>query len=160
MSGYILSRGKADDKIHIIRLHFCFVGGTAPDNSAAYFTAVRQDIPPFGVRGRPQGAKQSAAGIGAVPGENIHMDRPKAEGTMVAGSISQWLHPSPAMTADKALVVFGKAFGFHAVPFFAPCAFRGCLRTPRLLAHSAVACAFSVACTFCIFPSWELFVHG
>ena len=76
--------GELDDQVHIVGLHLGFVGGFVSYLSAAFVATVVNDVAAARVGIDVIGAKNAAAGIGAVTRENIHVQRAEAKGTMVA----------------------------------------------------------------------------
>ena len=94
---------------------FCLVSGAVSMDLAAFLALVQDHVAFFGVRLNADRLHLTLAGVGAVSGIDIHVERPEAEGTMVSGGISQRLNLPSAMGADKAVVVFGKAFLFHVI---------------------------------------------
>ena len=60
------------------------MGSLVADDGTAFIAAVDDDISLFGVGLRPYRAENSAAVIRPVAGIDIHMERAKAEGTMIA----------------------------------------------------------------------------
>ena len=80
---------------------------------AASLTAMHDDIALARVDLDAYGLKCAPAQRGSVPRIDVKMKRPKAEGAMVARAVAKRLDLASAMRADKALIVFGKAFLFH-----------------------------------------------
>ena len=80
---------------------------------AAGLTAMHDDVALARVDLDAYGLKRAAARGGSVPRVNIKVKRPKAEGAMVARAVAKRLDLASAKRADKALIVFGKAFLFH-----------------------------------------------
>ena len=76
--------GKLDDKVGIVWLGLCLVGCLVADDGTAFIATVDDDISLFGVGLCPYRAENSAAVIRPVAGVDIHMERAKAEGTMIA----------------------------------------------------------------------------
>ena len=64
---------------------------------------------------RADGLKLSAAGIRPVAGVDVHVQRPQAKRTMIAGGIAQGLYFLSAIGADESAVVLRKSFRFHFV---------------------------------------------
>ena len=90
------------------------IGGAAAGNGAADGAAVDDDEPPAGVRLGADRLHQPAAGVGAVAGVDVHVERPEAERAMVARGVAERGDLAAAMRADETAVVFGKPFLFHA----------------------------------------------
>jgi hypothetical protein len=65
----------------------------------------------FGIGLGSDGAKRTATGIGAISRKDIHMERPQAMRTVVAGGIAQRGNLLAAVDADKSRIVFGKSLG-------------------------------------------------
>lgn len=105
--------GQTDDEIHVVRLDGGFVGGAIADDGAATFTAMNENVAAAGIGFCPYGAEQAATGVGAVAGENIHVHRPQAKGTVIAGGVTEREYLPSAMAADKAAVIFLKTLGLH-----------------------------------------------
>ena len=76
--------GKLDDKFGIVGLGLCLVGCLVADDGTAFIATVDDDISLFVVWLCPYRAENSAAVIRPVAGVDIHMERAKAEGTMIA----------------------------------------------------------------------------
>ena len=86
------------------------MSGAATADLAAFGAAVDDDVTLAGVGLGADGLQQAAAFIGAVAGVDVHVDGPQAEWAMVTGGIAKGLDLSAAVGADKAAVVFCKAF--------------------------------------------------
>ena len=56
-----------------------------------------------------------AAGIGAVAGVDIDVQRAKATRAMIAGAVAQGLDGQTAIFAYKGIVIFRKSFLFHKI---------------------------------------------
>ena len=113
-----LSPGRQpNDQHQIVGLYLGLVGGAATADLPAFDAFGDDDIPLLGIGLGRNGLQISPAGVGAVAGIDIHVPRPEAEGTVVAGGVAQRLDLFAAMDADKAVVQLGKAFLFHVVSF-------------------------------------------
>lgn len=65
--------GQLYDQIHIVGLHLCLVGGFVANLGTAFVAAVVNDVAALGVGINVIRAENTAAGIGAVAGENIYV---------------------------------------------------------------------------------------
>jgi len=83
------SRGQLNNEINIVGLHLCLVGGAVSDDGATLFATVSDDVSAAQVGLGAYGAKNTSAGILSVAGENIHVKRGKAKGTMVARGVAE-----------------------------------------------------------------------
>ena len=93
------------------------MGGAATADLPAFGAFRDDDIAFLGIGLGGDGLQIPPAGVGAVAGIDIHVPRPEAEGTVVAGGVAQGLDLFAAMDADKAVVQLGKAFLFHGMSF-------------------------------------------
>ena len=107
------SGGEADEQPNAVRLGFCFVGGSVAVDFSAFGALVQNHVTLFGIGFYSDGLHLPAAGVGTVSRIDVHVERPEAEGAMVAGGIAQRKHLLAAMGTNKSVVVFGKAFLFH-----------------------------------------------
>ena len=110
-------RRQPNDEHQVVGLHLGLVGGTATADLSAFGAFGDDDIALLGIGLCGDGLQIPSAGIGAVAGVDVHVPRPEAEGTVVAGGVAQGLDLFAAMDADKAVVQLGKAFLFHVVSF-------------------------------------------
>ena len=106
--------GELDDEIDVIGLYFGFVGSFIAADLSAFIAFMNDDITFFGVRLRFDRTQDATAGIGAVAGVDIYVERAKTARTMVAGAVSERLDFKSAVFADKGIVVFGESFLFHS----------------------------------------------
>ena len=81
---------------------------------AALSTAVYDYIPLSWVGNCRHRLHKSATFVSSVTGVYINVDRPEAEGAMVARAFSERLYLSAAILTDKSAVIFGKSFYFHS----------------------------------------------
>ena len=113
-----LSPGRQPNEQHqIVGLYLGLVGGAATADLAAFLALGDDDIALLGIGLGGDGLQIATARIGAVTGIDVHVPRPEAEGTVVAGGVAQGLDLFAAMDADKAVVQLGKAFLFHGMSF-------------------------------------------
>lgn len=98
--------GKLDDKVKVVGLVFRLVGCLVPFDFTAFGTAVDYDITLFGIGDTADGLHGCTAFVCPVPRVHIHVKRPKTDGTMVAGCVSQRLDFCPAVGTNKAVIVF------------------------------------------------------
>ena len=110
-------RRQPNDEHQVVGLHLGLVGGAATADLAAFLALGDDDIALLGIGLSGDGLQIATARIGAVTGVDVHVPRPEAEGTVVAGGVAQGLDLLPTMDADKAVVQLGKAFLFHVVSF-------------------------------------------
>ena len=87
--------------------------GAISVNFSARLALVENDVALFRVRLDADGLHLSAAGICPVAGVDIYVQRPKAEGAVIARGVAKGLDLLAAMLADKAVVVFGESFLLH-----------------------------------------------
>ena len=66
------------------------------------------------------GVQDTAAVRRAVAGIDVDVEGAETVGAVVAGRIAERRHLTSAIFADKAAVVFCKAFDFHKAQFFPP----------------------------------------
>ncbi len=92
--------------IDIVRLYFCLMGSFVALYLSAFCTAVNNDISLFWVCNTADRLHRCAAFVGTVAGIDINVQRPETHGTVVTGGISQRLYFSPAMSTDKAVIIF------------------------------------------------------
>ena len=114
----ILSRSQRDDQIKIVGLYFRLVGGTATGCAAAFFTAVNNDVAALGIGLCTHGTQGSPTVVRSVAGVYVHMQRVKTKGAVVARGVAERQDLTPAMGANKAVVVFCKKCCFHTVSHF------------------------------------------
>jgi hypothetical protein len=107
---------KLDYKVEVIGLHLCLVSRFVSRNLAAFFAAVNDHVALFRVDLHADGLKCAAALRGAIAGVDVQMERPKAEGAVVARAVAQRLDLLAAMRAKEARIVFGEPFLFHKTP--------------------------------------------
>ena len=110
-------RRQPNDQHQVVGLHLGLMGGAATADLPAFGAFGDDDIALLGIGLGGDGLQIPSAGIGAVAGVDVHVPRPEAEGTVVAGGVAQGLDLTAAMDADKAIVQLGKAFLFHVVSF-------------------------------------------
>ena len=82
---------------------------------AAFPALVQDHVALFGIGLNADGLHLSAAGVGAVSRIDVHVEGPETEGAVVSGRVSKRLYLPSAMGANKAVVVFCKAFLFHVM---------------------------------------------
>lgn len=107
-----------DKQIDVIGLNLGFVCRAIASNLTAFVAFVDDDISFFGVRFHADGAENTAAGVGAVAGIDIHVQGTEALGAMIAGAVTEGLYLEATVFADERIVVFGKAFLFHGKSSF------------------------------------------
>lgn len=115
---HFLINGEFYQKVNIVRLNFRGVSGLITDGRAAFIAFIDYNISLFRVGENLNGAENSATVIGSVAGVNIYMNRTKASGAVVAGGDAEGFYLKSAVFADKAVIVFLKAFFFHKIPLF------------------------------------------
>ena len=115
---HFLIDGEFYQKVDIVGLDFRGVSGLIADGRAAFIAFIDDDISLFRVGENLNGAEDSAAVVGAVAGVYIYMNRTKASGAVVAGSDAEGFDLKSTVFADKAVIVFLKAFFFHKIPLF------------------------------------------
>ena len=115
---HFLIDGQLYQKVDIVGLDFRGIGGLIADGRAAFIAFIDDDISLFRVGENLNGAEDSAAVVGAVAGVYVYMNRTKAMGAVVAGGDAEGFHLESAVFADKAVIVFLKAFFFHKIPLF------------------------------------------
>ena len=106
-----------DDQHQVVGLHLGLVGGAASTDLPALLAFGDDDIALLGIGLGRDGLQVTATGIGTVTGIDVHVPRPKAEGTMIAGGVAQGLYLPSAMDAGKTVVQLGKTFLFHGCSF-------------------------------------------
>ena len=110
-----LFRGQRNDLSEIVGLNFHIVRRLISADLAAFFTAVNDDVAFFGIGLHLDRAQNAAAGVGAVAGVDIHVQRAKTARTVVAGAVAKGLDGQTAVFADEGIVIFGKSFLFHKI---------------------------------------------
>ena len=108
-----LSRRQADQQINVVRLDGGLVGRAVAADLAAFLALVNDDIALARVRLDAHGAQDAAACVLAVARLDIHVQGTKATRAMVARAISERQNGKAAVAADKAVVIFSKAFCFQ-----------------------------------------------
>ena len=106
-------RRQPNQKTHAVGLGFCLVGGAVAVKLAAFGTAVNDHVSLSRVGLHADRLHRSAALVGAIPGIDVHVQGPQAKRAVVARGVAQGQDLFSAMRANKAAVVFGKAFLFH-----------------------------------------------
>jgi len=89
------------------------VGGFVADCRAATLAFMDYYISALGVGLGFYRTENSAAFVCSVAGVYIDVERAKAEGAVVARGVAEWQNLLAAIFADKAVIVFCKAFRFH-----------------------------------------------
>ena len=110
-------RRQLDDEHQVVGLHLGLVGGAATADLSAFGAFGDDDVPLLGIGLGGDGLQIPSAGVGAVAGVDVHVPRPEAEGTVVAGGVAQRLDLTAAVDANKTVVQLGKALLFHVVSF-------------------------------------------
>ena len=108
-----LSRGQANEERFIVGLDLGLVGGAVAVDLAAARALVNDDKALFGIGLGANGLHLSAAFAGTVAGVDVHVERPEAEGTVVARGVAKGLYGLSAVLANKSVIVFGESFLFH-----------------------------------------------
>ena len=106
---FVFSHRQRNDLPQIVGLNLGLVSRFVPPQCPAFRTAMGEDITPLGVGLGLDGLHRPAAVALAVAGIHVQMQRPQAEGTMVAGAVAERRHLLAAMLTDKSAVVFGKS---------------------------------------------------
>lgn len=107
-----------NEQINVIGLNFGFVRRAIASDLAAFIALVDDDIALFRIGLYANGAKNAAAGVGAIAGVDIHVQGTEALGAVIARAITERLDFKSAVFADERIVVFGKAFLFHGKSSF------------------------------------------
>ena len=107
-----------DEQIDVIGLDLGFVCRAIASDLTAFVAFVDDDISFFRVRFHADGAEDTAAGVGAVAGIDVHVQGTEAFGAMIAGAVTKGFYFKAAVFADERIVVFGKAFLFHGKSSF------------------------------------------
>ena len=95
-----------DDLFKVVGLICRLMRRPAALQRAAFRASMGYYIAASGIRLGVYRFHFSPAGAGAVAGVFVNVKRPKAEGAVIAGGISERLDPPAAVSADKAAVVF------------------------------------------------------
>ena len=92
------------------------VSGAVTAELTAFGTTVDDDIAVavFDVGLGADRLQFTAAGVGAISRVDVHVERPETKRAMVARGIAEREHLFFAMCANKAAIVFGESFLFHA----------------------------------------------
>ena len=98
--------GKLYEKVGIVGLDFCLVGGFIADGCAASIASVNDDVSLFGVGLCPYRAEYSAAIVCPVTRIYINVKRAKAKRTVIARGIAKGHDLFAAIFAYKAGIVF------------------------------------------------------
>ena len=104
---------QANEEGSVVGLCFCLVGGAITADLTAFGAAVDDDVAAFCIRLGADGLHLTAAGIGAVTGIDVDVERPQAERAVVARGISKRQDLFAAMLTDESIIVFGKSFLLH-----------------------------------------------
>ena len=97
-------RRQLDDEHEVVGLHLGLVGGAATADLPALGAFGDDDVALLGIGLGGDGLQIPSAGVGSVTGIDVHVPRPKAEGTMIAGGVAQGLDLTAAMDADETVV--------------------------------------------------------
>lgn len=114
----ILTCGELYDKRGIVGLNFRLVCRLISHYRAALITFVYDNVALFGIGLGFYRAENTAAVICSVTRVYIHVQRAKTEGAMVTRGIAEGQHLFAAILTHKAVVILGKSFVFHIVPFW------------------------------------------
>ena len=79
-----VTRCQTDEQINVVRLDGCFVCRAVAANLTALVATVENDIAAARVGLNTEGAEDAAAGIGAVAGEVVNVERAETARAMVA----------------------------------------------------------------------------
>ena len=81
----------------------------------AFLTLMQNHVALFGIGLYADRLHLPSALVGAIARVDVHVERPKAKGTMVSGGVAQGKHFLAAMGAHESVVVFCKSFLFHFI---------------------------------------------
>ena len=110
--------GQLYEQFHAVGLDLCFVGRLISVELAALGAFVNDDISLFGICDYLDRLHWRAAFAGAVTGIYINVERPEAEGAVIARGVAQGLDLLAAMCANKSVIIFCKSFLFHFSTFY------------------------------------------
>jgi hypothetical protein len=105
--------GEGNDEVHIIGLYRGFMGSLISADTSTFCAAVEENISLFRVWLGTVGKHNASTGVGSISWENIHMERGKAEGTMVARGVTEGFYLLATVGTSEATVIFGESFLFH-----------------------------------------------
>ena len=103
-----------DEQLDAVGLNLCFVCRAVAVDLTALGAAVNNDVSLACVGLGANRLHLSAARIGSVARVDVYVQRPEAKRAVVARGKSQRLNLFAAMRANKAAIVFAKAFLFHS----------------------------------------------
>ena len=125
------TRCKLDNKVGVVGLDPCLVRRLVSYDLSALVASVYDYITALRIGECSYGAEYSAAFVCSITGVDIHVQRAKAERTMVSRGIAKGQYLLAAILADKACIVFCKSFSFHHDLTFRHRTFRIYLRPPH-----------------------------
>ena len=108
--------GQLDEQLDAVGLNLCFVCRTIAVNFTALGATVNNDVTLACVGLGANGLHLSAASIGSVTGVDVYVQGPKTKRAVIARCKAQGFYLFSAMCANKAAIVFAKAFLFHTYP--------------------------------------------
>ena len=84
LSHTALARRQLYYQLYVVGLYLCVVGGAATAYLAALGTTVYYYVSLFGIGLGAYGTQQPTTGIGTVPRQNIHVQRPQTKRTVIS----------------------------------------------------------------------------
>ena len=87
--------------------------GAATRERPAFLATVHKNVAAFGVRLGADGTQGSATAVGTIPRMNVHVERVKAKGAMIARGVAERQNLPTAMRTEKAVIVFCEKCRIH-----------------------------------------------
>ena len=110
--------GQLDEQGQIVRLYGGGVCGAIALLSTTLATLVHDDVSLARICLHTDGIHNSAALVCAVAGIFVYMQGAETAGTVIARAVAKRLHGMSAVCANKAVIIFRKAFLFHVTPVY------------------------------------------
>jgi hypothetical protein len=109
------SCGQLNEQFDAIGLNLCFVCRTVAVDFSALGATVNNDVALSCIGLGANGLHLPTASVGSVSGVDVNVQRPKTKRAVVARGKAQGLDLFAAMRANKAAIIFAKAFLFHSL---------------------------------------------